>query len=75
MDISALVNHPAAVINELSAKPRLVPFGFQSEHDFWRFLSNFHVMDVFTYQVWDDPEKLFREFLDTAYEAPKGPSR
>jgi len=70
INVSALV-HPRAAHEALSVTPPAVPFGFRCERDFYHEIVHAQGgMHIFTYEIWPDVEKLFWEFLDTAYTVP-----
>lgn len=67
VDLNALVD-PQLSLRRLSAMPATVPFGFQSERDFYEHIVHASGgMHIFTYSFWTDVDHLFRELIDTAY--------
>lgn len=67
VEVSAFVN-PAVSLGRLSSTPPTVPFGFLSEQDFYEHMVHAGGgMHIFTYDLWNEPARLFSKLIDTAY--------
>lgn len=60
---------PQKALSHLSSPPRVLPFGFFSESDFYEhiFYAGVGRMHIFTYELKTDLDQVFRSFLDSAF--------